>query len=213
MNQLVLLYISIFVFVSCKSEGANSDFELPASDSLIVAEPEEVPDSIGFKNLFIANSEFMAKSYSFPVGFPDASGYYNAQEFGENYHLGEDWNANTGGNSDLGDPIFAVANGYVKGVQDHGGGWGWVIRIIHMNEDSSLVESIYAHCDTVFVSMGNWIKRGSKIGTIGNAHGSYLAHLHFEMRDDINMPLGGGYGNSTKGFMVPTWYIKRNRGN
>ena len=30
--------------------------------------------------------------FDFPVGKPDAVGYYNAQEFTENDHLGEDWN-------------------------------------------------------------------------------------------------------------------------
>ncbi len=213
MKQIILSYISLLVLLSCKSDGTHTDLILPLKDSIIVSELEEVHDSIKFRNLFFANSEFVARSYSFPVGYPDAKGYYNAQEFGENYHLGEDWNANSGGNSDLGDPIFAVANGFVKDVKDHGGGWGWVIRIVHMNRDSSMVESLYAHCDTVFVNSGDWIKEGAKIGTIGNAHGSYLAHLHFEMRDDIHMPLGGGYGNSTKGFLVPTWFIKRNRGN
>jgi murein DD-endopeptidase MepM/ murein hydrolase activator NlpD len=84
--------------------------------------------------------------------------------------------------------------------------------MLHLNKDSSMVESLYAHCDTVLVREGQWVKKGVQIATIGNAHGSYLAHLHFEMRSDIALPLGGGYGRETKGFMVPTWYIKRNRG-
>jgi hypothetical protein len=41
--------------------------------------------------------------FDYPVGKPNGKGYYNAQKFGENTHLGEDWNGVRGGNSDLGD--------------------------------------------------------------------------------------------------------------
>jgi len=71
----------------------------------------------------------VANQFDYPVGKPDAKGYYNAQKFGVNLHLGEDWNAVTGGNSDLGDPIFSIANGFVDFAEDVGGGWGNVIRI------------------------------------------------------------------------------------
>ena len=65
--------------------------------------------------------------FDFPVGKPDATAYYNAQGFTENGHLGEDWNGIGGGNTDLGDPIYAVANGYVSFSENVNGGWGNVI--------------------------------------------------------------------------------------
>lgn len=58
----------------------------------------------------------VAKTFDYPVGPPGASGYYDAQDFGKNDHLGEDWNADTGGNSDCGDGTFAIENGVVSGV-------------------------------------------------------------------------------------------------
>ena len=61
--------------------------------------------------------------FDFPVGKPDAVGYYNVQEFAENDHLGEDWNGVRGGNTDLGDPIYSIANGYVSFAENIGGGW------------------------------------------------------------------------------------------
>jgi hypothetical protein len=33
------------------------------------------------------------------------------------------------------------------------------------------------------------------------------AHLHFELRDEILMPLGGGYSTNTEGFLDPTKFI------
>ena len=57
--------------------------------------------------------ELIANGFDFPVGKPDAKGYYNAQPFGKNTHLGDDWNGLRGGDSDLGDPIYNIAHGKV----------------------------------------------------------------------------------------------------
>ncbi|MEM6298728.1 MAG: M23 family metallopeptidase [Bacteroidota bacterium] len=171
----------------------------------------DINQSVDTKTVQEFDSLYIAYSFDFPVGIPDAKGYYIAQKFQENSHLGDDWNAVTGGNSDLGDPIYAVANGYVKVVKNYGGGWGNVIRIIHQQVNGEMVESLYAHCDTVLVKEKQWIKKGAQIGTIGTANGAYLAHLHFEMRSDLELPLGPGYSNETKGYLNPTRFIKANR--
>lgn len=153
----------------------------------------------------------IADSFDFPVGKPDADGYYNAQKFQENNHLGDDWNAVTGGNSDLGDPIYSIANGFVKYADDYGGGWGNLIRIGHKLPNGKKIESLYAHCDTILVREGELIDKGSKIGTIGTANGQYLAHLHFELRDSLALPVGGGYSENTSGYLNPTEFILENR--
>ncbi len=77
------------------------------------------------------NKEHEAFSFDFPLGKPDGKGYYNAQIFGENNHLGEDWNGIEGGNSDYGDSIFSIGNGKVIFAKDVKGGWGKVIKIKH----------------------------------------------------------------------------------
>ncbi len=153
----------------------------------------------------------IATHFDFPVGKPDAKGYYNALKYRENDHLGNDWNAVTGGNTDIGDPIYAIANGKVTYAQDHGSGWGNVIRITHRLPNSSFVESLYAHCDEILVSTDSILKRGDQIGTIGTANGAYLAHLHFEMRDDLELPVGGGYSADASGYLNPREFIDANR--
>ena len=160
---------------------------------------------------FEYNDLYTAKAFDFPVGKPNAKGYYNAQKFQQNMHLGDDWNAVTGGNTDLGDPIYSVASGYVKFAKDLEGGWGNVIRIIHKLPDGEMVESLYAHCDTIIAKPKQWVFKGQKIGTIGTANGQYLAHLHLELRDSLALPIGGGYSATTDGYLNPTEFIKEHR--
>ncbi|AZQ44432.1 M23 family metallopeptidase [Nonlabens ponticola] len=157
--------------------------------------------------VFKYDSLYIANSFDYPVGKPSAKGYYNAQKFQENNHLGDDWNAVTGGNSDLGDPIYSIANGYVKSTQDHGGGWGKVVRIIHQMPNGNFMESLYAHCESILVQEGKYVGKGDQIATMGNADAAYLAHLHLEIRDSINRQLGAGYSTDTDGYVDPTAFI------
>lgn len=151
--------------------------------------------------------ELIANSFRFPVGGENTNAYYNAQEFGKNTHLGEDWNGKGGGNTDLGDSVFCIGNGHVVFAQDHGFSWGNVVRIVHYLPDGSTVESLYAHLDSMLVKEDEWIVKGTQIGTIGTADGYYPAHLHFEMRSDISLPIGPGYSNDTTGYINPTKFI------
>ena len=154
--------------------------------------------------------EYEAFSFDFPLGIPNGDGYYNAQEFRENNHLGEDWNGVGGGNTDYGDSIYSIANGLVTFAKDIKGGWGKVIRIKHFYK-GEYYESLYAHCSNLFVNEGDWIEKGYHIGNIGDCDGKYKAHLHLEIRDSIEMPTGGGYSSDQSGFINPSKFIKNNR--
>jgi len=186
---------------------------------------EEVPDSNiqmlfptipyhQYEKRFAASSCHWTDGFDFPVGRPDANGYYKALEFGQKRHLGEDWNGLGGGNTDLGDPVYSSANGLVVFSKEVCCGWGNVIRIVHYLPEASgqpYVESIYAHLDQLSVQPGDWVKRGQTIGTIGNVDGKYKAHLHFEMRDFVAMSLGPGYGEDRHGYLIPTSFIQKHR--
>lgn len=149
----------------------------------------------------------IADRFDFPVGPPDAVGYYDAQPFGERDHLGEDWNGNGGGDSDLGDPVHAIAAGVVVSARDHGGGWGNVVRVAH-DLGTTRIESLYAHLDRMDVAAGQVVAVGESIGTIGTAGGRYPAHLHLELRNRVGMPLGGGYSRDRSGHLDPTAFIR-----
>ena len=179
---------------------------------LLVFNPSELEDELVERQPIEAfEPKLRAERFDFPVGPPNGTSYYNAQVFRKNNHLGEDWNGLGGGNSDLGDPVYAIANGRVKFAADNGPGWGIVVRIVHYLPEGDSVESLYAHFDSLLVAENEWVKRGTQIGTIGNADGWYPAHLHFEMRDDLSLPIGGGYSAYSQGFIDPTLFIESHR--
>ena len=165
------------------------------------------------QSFFAQHPDYYTDGFDYPVGPPDAKGYYNAQKFGQNTHLGDDWNGLGGGNTDLGDPVHGTANGLVVFAQNIGGGWGNVVRVVHVLSDKPLVlvESLYAHLERIDVKEGQAIKRGEKLGTIGNAGGIYYAHLHFELRTEYGKEIGGGYSADTTGYTDPTVFIKAHR--
>lgn len=201
MKTQIITVILFSLLLNCKKEKEGSKKSISNT----------TPVKTEKKKKFQYDSLYISHSFDFPVGKPDAKGYYNAQKFQENFHLGDDWNAVTGQNTDLGDPIFSIANGYVVLAKDYGGGWGNVIRVIHKMTSGTMVESLYAHCDTILVNKNQWVKKGQKIGTIGTANGQYFAHLHLEIRDDLSLPIGFGYSNITNGYLNPTEFIKNNR--
>jgi len=157
----------------------------------------------------------LANGFDYPVGPPNGSGYYNAQPFGRNTHLGDDWNGKGGGNTDFDDPVFCIGTGVVTYVGYEGPGWGNVVRVEHrFYRDSVLktVESLYAHLNQMKVAVGDTLHRGRELGTIGTADGAYWAHLHFEIRKKVGLSIGGGYGSNVDGqYLDPTAFIALNR--
>jgi murein DD-endopeptidase MepM/ murein hydrolase activator NlpD len=85
-------------------------------------------------------------------------------------HTGLDFQA------DPGTPILAAAAGVVV-TQEFHSAYGNMIEIDHGNE----LISRYAHASKVFVKKGDLIKRGQKVGEVGNTGRSTGPHLHFEV--------------------------------
>src|ERR1700730_1270828 len=86
--------------------------------------------------------------FDFPLGSENGAMAYNAQRFTENRHLGDDLNGIGGENSDLGDPIYAIADGRVLLARDGGPGWSDVMIVLHAyveNGERKYVQSYYAH--------------------------------------------------------------------
>jgi len=161
----------------------------------------------------------LADGFDFPVGKPDAVGYYKARgmRLRPPVHFGEDWNGRGGGDSDLGDPIYAIADGVVMFAYDCRGGWGRVVLLRHAYRDPQsgkikYIDSQYAHLRTMLVKNGQMVKRGQQIGTMGSNRGMYPAHLHFEMRHNLNTGMQReSVSRSLTNWADPTSFIRAHR--
>lgn len=156
-----------------------------------------------------------ATRFDYPLGTEHGALAYNAQPFTEHNHLGDDLNGIGGENSDLGDPVFAVADGRVLLAREGGPGWGNVIILLHAYRDGparKYVQSYYAHVQSMLVAPGDKVRRGQQIATVGTGGGKYLAHLHFEMREFITPFVGAGYRKDTRGWLNPSAFIAAHRG-
>ena len=156
-----------------------------------------------------------ATRFDFPLGNEHGAMAYNAQPFTENMHLGDDLNGIGGENSDLGDPVFAVADGEVLAAREGGPGWGNVIIVLHAYRENGLrkyVQSFYGHVQTILVAPHERVRRGQQIATVGTGGGKYWAHLHFEMREFLTPFIGAGYRKDTRGWLAPSAFIQAHRG-
>ncbi|MEM8952579.1 MAG: M23 family metallopeptidase [Verrucomicrobiota bacterium] len=150
------------------------------------------------------------------MGKPDAAGYYRARGYYPNGHLGEDWNGRGGGNTDLGDPVYSIGRGVVVYSADYQMRWGNVVIIRHAYREADgkirYIDSLYGHLDERFVELNDKVKRGEKIGTIGNCRGIYLAHLHFEIRKNLRIGMKrSSYSGDYSNYHSPTKFIQDRR--
>ncbi|MDA7888091.1 M23 family metallopeptidase [Akkermansiaceae bacterium] len=161
----------------------------------------------------------LADGFDYPVGIPNGEGYYKARglRLTSPVHFGEDWNGKGGGDTDLNDPIYSCGDGVVTFAADVRVGWGRVILIRHAYRDPGtgkvkFVDSQYGHLRSILVKKGDLVKRGQKIGTMGNNRGMYAAHLHFEIRHNINIGMQReSVAKSLGNWADPTAFIKKYR--
>ena len=114
-----------------------------------------------------------------PTTLP-VSGQWNASSFGwridpftgeRAMHEGVDFSA------EVGTPMVAAASGVVITAERHPE-YGNLIEIDH----GKGVTTRYAHASRILVKAGMLVRRGKKIGEVGNTGRSTGPHLHFEVR-------------------------------
>ena len=190
------------------------------------AVPVAVPTKqIDWPEFFAANilpSLPVANEFDTPLRPPDGAGAVVTLPFlFQNQHLGEDWST-AKGDAALGEPVYSVADGWVSVAQDFQNAWGKVVFVCYRlpaDRWPPFVEVMYAQLDSIDVHAGDLVKRGQKIGTVGNAGGIYSvasgaagAHLHWEVRQTVGMGLGPGFDTRRDGWLGPSEFITAHRG-
>lgn len=82
----------------------------------------------------------------------------------------------------LGTPFTPIAPGTVT-FASYKGSYGYLIIIDHgLNSEGKKVESYYAHCSKMNVSVGQTVDTNTVIGNVGSSGNSTGPHLHLEIR-------------------------------
>ena len=161
----------------------------------------------------------LADGFDYPVGKPNAEGYYKARglRLRTPRHMGEDWNGNGGGNSDLGDPVYTIGTGLVTYAADARGRWGKVVIVRHAFRDPKTgkvlcCQTLYSHLDRIDVQLGQIVRRGDQVGTIGTNRGMFPAHLHAELHYNVLANCGQqGIPKNSRNYGDLTEFIERYR--
>lgn len=194
-------------------QQAHAPLGFPLKDRAAVFDPRFIQLS-AFERAQIPHVQQM----SHPMGSEHGALTYNAQAFWQDnparggHHTGDDINGIGGMNTDLGDPVYAIANGLVVYRGTPAPGWGKTLVLAHRMNNGQIKLSMYAHLHQLLTAHGELIGRGHQIGTVGTAGSRYPAHLHFEIQDSSAVFIGPGYGQSPGTSIDPTATIAKNPG-
>ena len=143
--------------------------ELGAMD-LVLYSDEDLPENVSMRQVILGfDHETPVKgALSSNFGYRD-----HPLEGAERFHYGVDLAA------DRGTAIACFADGTVTAVGESSS-YGKYCTVTHANGCATL----YAHCGRISVSSGTAVKKGEKLGEVGETGMATGPHLHFELQKD-----------------------------
>ncbi|NLM08763.1 MAG: peptidoglycan DD-metalloendopeptidase family protein [Clostridiales Family XIII bacterium] len=135
-------------------------------ESTVISEPSTQVNLKGTKSL---STLVGTGSFSSPMGHLEISSGFGSRGGGR--HTGVDLR------NPKGTPIYVVDDGVVT-FAGYRGSYGNIVKVSHGNG----IETWYGHCDTMSVSIGDVVKKGQQIATVGRTGRATGYHLHFEVR-------------------------------
>ncbi len=135
-------------------------------ESTVISEPKKQVVLKGTKSLstLVGTGQF-----SSPMGYLEVSSGFGSR--GGARHSGVDLR------NPKGTPIYAVDDGVVH-YAGYRGSYGNLVILSH----GKGIETLYAHCDTMLVKIGDVVRKGDQIATVGITGRATGYHLHFEVR-------------------------------
>ncbi len=152
------------------NEKTTTDVEEISTQSLEVAE-KNIIEKLDIDTTEPISNINGIKIATLPITGTISSRYGSISSIRSSAHTGLDIAAS------IGTPIKVVANGTVT-FASYSGSYGNLIKVDHGNG----VETWYAHTNKMYVTVGQEVKAGDVIATVGNTGNSTGPHLHLEIR-------------------------------
>lgn len=156
--------------------------EMSATASLLEINSQELLEQA---QMMQSGNPLRVDDYVFPVT-PPATDWYCAQfhtwtPSNSGGHTGLDVNLTSGGDSDLGQPVYSTCSGVVVYARQAPGEYWGNLVIVLSQDDDGLIYWRYAHLDKVHTFTGAHVAAGTQVGTVGKGgRGRYWAHLHLD---------------------------------
>jgi hypothetical protein len=156
-----------------------SDIAVQAGDLITIGASAAVLQVIQANGIQPGDFPF-AVEFRLPMQNLDKAWYEYAASQGSyaGHPPARDWNLESLGNTDLGEPLVAPWTGIVITAANIGGKVGRVVQLLGLTPEGEVLVWAGWHMEDVVVKVGQIVHVGSAIGTIGNAGGIYSAHLH-----------------------------------
>lgn len=168
----------------------GTEEELEAESAEIEAEKDKLQaefDRIAkeaAQNSSVGNVTIDGGSYGF--AWPYGGSCYISSGYGYRIHPTLGYSKLHGGiditgSGAYGKPIYSIAAGKVI-LSQYYDSYGNCIMIDHGKYNGTSIVSLYAHCASLSVSVGQSVSKGQYIGAVGSTGRSTGPHLHFEIR-------------------------------
>lgn len=135
----------------------------------------------------------MQRGYGFPTRFYTERGFRVTSAFGlrpdpfapgkTDFHTGIDY-----GGRPLRFPVESTIKGQVFAAGSYGG-WGRLVGV----RDGRNHNHLYAHLDSIAVTVGQTVVRGQKVGALGRTGNATGPHLHYQINKPGTGVNGSGY--------------------
>lgn len=186
-KSIILVGVCLFLasFFTIDQAAASIDYQSLQEDALetafrkITSISGELWDAE--QESFFGGAPCLVRNLKWPLATGRIAGKYNISGKGRR-HTGIDIL------SPKGTPIYAVLDGVVEARSNGGKGFRGYGNVVVINHDNKLW-SLYSHCSTIDVKVGDRVKQGDVIATVGCTGRATTNHVHFEIRNSKGHPL------------------------
>jgi murein DD-endopeptidase MepM/ murein hydrolase activator NlpD len=171
--------LSLFNLTITTPEESRSDTPQNASPADIESDQKDATDSAKLADKFLQDyfvteqkTTLTAAGMTLPLVPSEVKGI---STYFTTYHAGIDIRA------DVGSPVLSMHDGIIVENEYQAGGYGRYVVVSHTIGTQN-VRSLYAHMKSSSVEVGDTVRMGDKVGTVGMTGHTTGAHVHFETR-------------------------------
>ena len=186
-SQTIILTNTKVILENEKASLDDSQKELLAQIDAYKKQQEEINSLIQYQ---ISSSTYELQYSGGIMQWPTISTAYITSPFGTRLHpiygiMKLHKGIDIGGGVQVGDPIYAAADGVIIYSNYNDGGYGNMVMIDHGTDSNGVkIITLYGHGNKLLKNVGDVVKKGDIIMELGSTGNSTGPHVHFEVREN-----------------------------